>query len=141
MPLTYSPKQLEKQGFKLGTDGLYSRNPGNSVKLISKPSKYKNKKVVHGTEVFDSMKEYRRFLVLKQMQDKGEITKLERQRVFTVEVNSKHICKYKSDFTYLKNGKLKVEDVKGYKKGMGYSYFMLKKKLVEALYNLVIEII
>lgn len=36
---------------------------------------------------------------------------------------------YIADFTYMENGKLVVEDVKGYRAGGAYNLFKLKKKL------------
>ncbi len=43
------------------------------------PSKYKNKKIETEDGVFDSKKEYRRWLVLKELEERGEISNLKRQ--------------------------------------------------------------
>lgn len=79
---------------------------------------------------FDSKKESLRYLVLADMARHGEITELALQPRFPVEIAGKKICTYVSDFQYLKDGELIVEDVKG----MKTQVYRLKKKMVEALY-------
>jgi hypothetical protein len=62
-----------------------------------------------------------------------EIEDLELQPPFKMSVKGKHICRYTADFRYKENGKIVIEDVKGYKKKMAYAYWQLKWKLLQAL--------
>ncbi len=111
-------------------------------------SKYHSKKVTVGSEVFDSRKEYRRFCELSLLAKAGTITELKRQVEFelipaqrepdTVGARGgikkgkviEQAVKYVADFTYKENGKLVVEDVKGYKQGTAYAVFTIKRKLM-----------
>lgn len=102
-------------------------------------SKYKAIKTEVDGIVFDSKKEAARYSVLKMMEKAGQISHLELQPQFKVEINGKKICTYKADFQYIdKNirgmdgqyGAMVVEDVKGMKTPV----YRLKKKLVEASY-------
>ncbi len=107
----------------------------------TKRSKYNNKKVVHGSLTFDSQKEFRRWLVLKDMEAKGEISDLQRQITYLITHGEVKICKYIADFEYVKDGGRIIEDVKGYRKGAGYAVFRLKAKLIRAFYAIdIIEI-
>lgn len=95
--------------------------------------KFNNKKVSTPDGEFDSKGEWQRWLVLKEAQDKGEISDLRRQVKYiliptqykAVEVKLKtktkvvqrvaeHEISYKADFVYEKNGETIVEDYKGY---------------------------
>ena len=62
----------------------------------------------------------------------GMATNLKLQPKFVCMVNDKKICTYRADFKYLENGKLVVEDTKGFRTPV----YRLKKKLVEALFNI-----
>lgn len=107
-----------------------------------KGNKFNAKKTEYNGRVFDSKAEAHRAYELDMLQLSGDVTKIEYQPVFDVIVEGQKICKYKADFrvTY-HDGHVEVEDVKGLKKGAAYSYFLLKKKLVEAIYKIkVIEI-
>lgn len=93
--------------------------------------KYGNKRCMLGDMEFDSKKEMQRYLVLKEAQERGIISDLERQPQFELipkvtETYVKHlktkdkecertvqlaIC-YKGDFRYKKDGVVVVEDVK-----------------------------
>lgn len=94
-------------------------------------SKYHNKKVEWQGITFDSKREMQRFLVLKEAEDNGIISDLELQPRWELlpakkEKYVKHlktkdkICErtitlpihYTADFSYIKDGKLIVEDVK-----------------------------
>jgi len=95
-------------------------------------SKYRNKKVFYKNMKFDSKKEYLRYLVLEDMQRKGEISGLQMQVPFVLvpsfqlnNVKYKSI-KYIADFVYEKDGKIVVEDVKG----MRTDVYKIKKKLM-----------
>lgn len=102
---------------------------------------------------FDSKKEARRYCELKALQDAGQITDLQLQREFelipaqyeTFERYGKKgqrlqdgkrciekSCTYTADFSYMKDGQLVVEDVKGYRDPASASYarFVIKRKLL-----------
>jgi hypothetical protein len=111
--------------------------------------KYKNKKIMVNGIQFDSKKEAKRYQELKLMEDAGEITKLERQVKFDLLPNQKdpdgkvieRKVQYVADFVYMKNGKVCVEDVKGYRDGGAYRVFVIKRKLMLYRFGLhVIEI-
>ena len=100
-----------------------------------KKSKYFAIKTEYDGITFDSKLEAARYKILKERQDRDEISDLEVQIdfpcVITVEGKDKKICKYIADFRY-KNGRgdWVIEDTKG----IITQVFSLKKKLVEALY-------
>jgi hypothetical protein len=111
---------------------LIRRNTGN---------KFGAKKVIVNGIKFDSIKEgeyYKQLLLQRKAIDRTKrVIDIELQPPYKVEVEGKHICNYKADFKVLfADGHTEVIDVKGYKKGCAYEYFKLKKKLVEALYNI-----
>lgn len=64
-------------------------------------------------------------------------TKLKVHEPFRLVVNGIHICDYESDFTYHRDGKLVVEDVKS-PGTITYAY-RIKKKLMLALYGIQIQ--
>lgn len=114
-------------------------------------SKYRAKKVTVDNIRFDSIKESRRYLQLKTLQQAGVITDLELQPRYDVVVNGHKICYYKADFRYMEKGAQVVEDVKAmpktakaikkYKATGAWKVYRLKKKLVEALYPIkIIEV-
>lgn len=112
-------------------------------------SKYRNKKVLVDGVAFDSKKEAKRYRELKLMEDAGMISRLERQVKFDLLPNQKdpdgkvieRKVQYIADFVYLKNGKVCVEDVKGYRDGGAYRVFVIKRKLMLYRFGLrVIEI-
>lgn len=109
--------------------------------------KYKNKKIVVNGIQFDSKKEAKRYQELKLLEDAGEITKLERQVKFDLLPNQKdpngkvveRKVQYIADFVYMKNGKVCVEDVKGYREGGAYRVFVIKRKLMLYRFGLVVK--
>lgn len=115
--------------------------------------KYGNKKVFVDGILFDSKKEARRYCELKMLQSAGEISDLQTQREFELipaqyeyypryGKNGNRLkdgkrcleqkCVYKADFAYIKDGKVVVEDVKGYRDpaSAGYAKFIIKRKLM-----------
>ena len=103
--------------------------------------KYKNKKVVYKDMKFDSKKEYLRYLVLEDMQRKGEISGLQVQVPFVLvppfQLNG---IKYKgiryiADYVYKKDGKTIVEDVKGMKTDV----YKIKRKLMAYMHKIEIK--
>lgn len=112
-------------------------------------SKYRNKKVLVDGVAFDSKKEAKRYRELKLMEDACMISRLERQVKFDLLPNQKdpdgkvieRKVQYVADFVYMKNGKVVVEDVKGYRDGGAYRVFVIKRKLMLYRFGLrVIEI-
>ena len=108
-------------------------------------SKYHNKKVVAGGTVFDSKREAHRWGVLQFLQDRGEISDLQRQVKFVLIPTQREPdtigpkggkrpgktlereVAYIADFTYRdKDGKLVVEDSKGFRS----PEYILKRKLM-----------
>lgn len=120
--------------------------------VYHKKNKYGSRKITRDGMTFDSLKEYRRFRELHLLEKAGEIADLKRQVEFelipsqfeevpTGEVykqgerkgqpKMKRVClelsvKYIADFTYTKNGKLVVEDTKGFKT----KDYILKRKML-----------
>lgn len=109
--------------------------------LIKPKSKYNNNKPSYydpdlkETLTFDSNKELRYYLLLKDRVKKGEISDLRRQYTIVIQppftdiTGTKHrAITYKADFVYLDNKTLKTRliDVKGYKTEI----YKLKKKLL-----------
>lgn len=101
-------------------------------------NKYRNTRVVVDGIEFDSIKEAKRYGTLKILQKAGEISDLKLQVRMDILVNSKKIAAYIADFTYMEKGQYMVEDVKSdfTRKNPVYR---LKKKLIEAIYNLKIK--
>lgn len=106
--------------------------------------KYGNIKCEYRGIKFDSKKEMYRYIELKSMLDKGEITLLLTQSKMEVTINNKHICYLILDFVYTKNGVEHYEDVKALDRKTGKflttPVFNLKRKLVEAQYGIKIEL-
>jgi hypothetical protein len=99
-------------------------------------SKYHNIKTEVDDHPFDSKKEASRYAELKLLLQADEISELELQPKFRIEVNRKLICSYFADFRYWDYQKSAyiIEDVKGVRTPV----YRLKKKLVEAVYGIVI---
>lgn len=126
--------------------------------------KYGNRKVVVDGIEFDSQKEAQRYWELKLLQRAGKITDLQLQREFELipaqyETYPRYgktgkrlqdgkrciekSCTYKADFCYMQDGKLIVEDTKGYRDpaSAGYAKFVIKRKLMLWRYGIkVIEV-
>jgi hypothetical protein len=126
-------------------------------------SKYHNEKVVAYGEIFDSKHEAQRFLILRDMERRGEITGLKLQEKFllipTQREKSTEIYKagknkgkpkpgkviekevaYYADFVYTDSGgNLVVEDAKGYKAGAAYTIFTIKRKLMLYIHGIRIK--
>lgn len=97
--------------------------------------KYRNQPVeVHGLK-FDSRKEFRRWSDLCLLERTGEIQELDRQVRFRLEVNGQKIADYVADFTYRKDGKLVVEDVKS-EATAKLPVFRIKAKLMKACHDI-----
>lgn len=105
-------------------------------------SKYNARMVAVDGRRFDSRAEAEHYLLLKDRQKRGEISGLECQKKFTIVEPQNYGRKrvreryYIADFAYYEKGKLIVEDVKGYKKGVAYQLFTLKKALMLQKYGI-----
>lgn len=104
--------------------------------------KYHNRKTEVDGIVFDSKAEARRYEELRQMERMGLITSLDRQVTFKLITGKKwsngrkhRDTVYKADFTYFEDGKLVVEDVKGFRTE-GYR---IKRELMKDRYNIEIK--
>ena len=84
---------------------------------------------------FHSWAEADRYTLLRDCQKAGIITDLELQPPYECRVNSVLVTTYNADFRYKRDGKVVVEDVKG----METDVYELKKKLVEAIYNVYVK--
>lgn len=102
-------------------------------------TKYLNKKCEYQGVKFDSIKEMRFFIYLKQLEEKGEIWNLRLQDKIKAIINSVVVFEYRADFTYDDSRGHHVVDVKSPITSKN-PVFRLKKKLVEALYNFEIEL-
>lgn len=109
--------------------------------MAARASKYHAKKtVVDGIE-FDSAKEAKRFTKLREMQEAGRIQGLRLQVPY--EILPSFECdgvkyrgmKYVADFVYYRDGKVVVEDCKGFKT----AEYKLKKKLMAYINHVNIE--
>ena len=92
-------------------------------------SKYGNRKLTAPDgQKFDSVKEYHRWGCLRLLERAGEISNLKRQVKYELipKQAGERSCSYIADFTYMENGKLVVEDVKGVKTDA----YKIKKKLM-----------
>ena len=92
--------------------------------------------VVQGIR-FDSKAEARRFEVLRALEDAGKIADLRLQPAFRCVVNGTLICTYRADFSYVRDGRVVVEDVKG----VETREFKIKRKMVAALHGVTVETI
>ncbi len=128
---------------------------------MGRQRKYNNIKIILDGKTFDSKKEAARYVELRTLEKAGEITDLQTQVKFVLipaqyepyervgkqgqrlKDGFKRIeleCSYIADFTYKdKEGKVHVEDVKGYTKGQAYSLFAIKRKLMLHVHGIKIE--
>lgn len=88
-------------------------------------------------QVFDSVKEYYRWGCLRLMERAGAISDLKRQVKFELIPKQKgeRPCYYIADFTYMENGELVVEDVKGVRTEV----YKIKKKLMLWVHGIMIK--
>jgi len=88
-------------------------------------------------EHFDSISEYGRYKDLKLLERAREIRDLKVKPVFKFEISGILVCSYEADYSYMegKTGQLVVEDVKGVRTAV----FIIKKKLMKALYGIEVK--
>ncbi len=80
----------------------------------------------------DSKKEAMWCVKLEQLVKEGSITGLLREPHYALCVNDIVVCNHYPDFSYIKNGKQEVLDVKGFNNGT--PEFKIKLKLFRAIY-------
>jgi len=101
------------------------------------PSKMRNVRTSVDGYSFDSLSEARRYGELKIEEMAGIIANLEVHKPFRLVVNGIHICDYESDFTYRRDGRLVVEDVKS--KPTVTRLYRVKNKLMRAIHGIEIQ--
>ena len=117
-------------------------------------NKYNARRFEADGEMFDSKKEYRRYMFLVHLLDTGRIKNLCRQVEYElipiqrepdiITKTGKHKpgrvierkCSYIADFQYEQDGETVVEDVKGYRGGGAYAVFTIKRKLMLEKYGI-----
>ena len=87
--------------------------------------------------LFASRLEARRYAELKLLEQAGELRDLELQPRYPLRINGQLICTYVADFRYwdVQQEREVVEDAKGVRT----REFVLKKKLVKAVYGIDVE--
>ena len=113
-------------------------------------SKYKSKKCNYDGITFDSGREMKRYIELKQLERAGDISNLQLQVKFELipaqrepDIIGKlggvkkgkiieYPCSYIADFVYTKDGKQVVEDSKGFKT----ADYKIKRKLMLFRHNI-----
>ncbi len=98
----------------------YRQQYGGGRKTATKRNKFNAVKIEKDGMKFDSVKEYKRYIELTALMQRGEISELKCQVKFVLapkvklegEKRAKPELRYFADFTYIENGKFIVEDVK-----------------------------
>lgn len=117
-----------KQDFSLRPFGLEAPRRANKYHAV--------KTEVDGV-VFDSKAEAKRYGELKLLGRGGYIRNLELQPTFVFAIGGKAIFKYLADFRYFEGQTRVVEDVKG----LQTAVFRLKRKIIEAHFNIKITVV
>jgi uncharacterized protein DUF1064 len=98
-------------------------------------SKHRNKPITIDNIRFQSKREAARYQELKLLLREGVIHNLELQPRFDLIINHRFCGFYKADFRYIsQDGKSITEDAKGRRLPL----YVLKKRIVEALYGITI---
>lgn len=100
-------------------------------------TKYRNKKTVFDGIKFPSKGQAYRYAQLKQQEKLGLIKNLKLEVPFKFIVNGKLICTYRADYVYDERGQQIVEDYKS--EITKTPLYLVKKKLMEAIYNISIR--
>jgi hypothetical protein len=95
-----------------------------------KPPKYGNRKTERDGVTYDSKGEADRAAVLEVLEMAGRISGLTKQFRIPLLVGDKKVCTYVADFKYEQDGKVVIEDFKGFETDT----FKLKWKLLQALH-------
>ena len=104
-------------------------------------NKYNARKVKYKDIIFDSKKEFERYLELLDMEKRGEIKELRRQMKYEILPGNQYYrpVHYIADFVYVKDGQETIEDVKGMKKGCAYQLYKIKEKLMFDKYKIKVQ--
>ncbi len=102
---------------------------------------YKNKYNANMDKRRRSQKERNRAWELKMLEKAGKISLLQEQVPYELlpKQDGERPVIYYADFVYWKDGKMIVEDVKGYKKGTAYELYVIKRKLMLYRYGIHIK--
>ena len=116
----------------------------NQIKPKQKTNKFNAVRCSFDGETFDSLKELKFYQQLKNQMKASDpafkVLSIERQPRYDIVISGQKIAFYKADFKVVyADGKIRYFDVKGLKSGSAYQLFRLKKKIIEALYNISIE--
>lgn len=105
--------------------------------MVRKINKYHAKKTTIDGITFASKKEANRYVELKLMEKAKAIQDLRIQVAFPLIPKTKYgrEIRYIADFTYYENGKLVVEDTKGFRTDV----YKLKKRLMAEVHNVLIR--
>ena len=103
-------------------------------------NKYNNIKTVVDGIKFDSKREAYYYLYYKRLQENKIISDLKLQTTIKFDIDGKHIFTYKADFEYEDEYGHHYIDVKSPATEKN-AVFRLKKKLIEAKYKIIIEIV
>lgn len=100
-------------------------------------SKYRAVRTIIDGMSFDSKKEANRYLELKLLEKSKAISNLKMQVPYVLIERSRYgrAIRYVADFTYIENGALVVEDVKGVRTPV----YKLKKRLMAEKYGIEIK--
>lgn len=111
---------------------------------MQRKNKYNNKKICCYGKTFDSKREYERYVYLRMLQASDQISELKTQVAYALEWRCKcglvipikyasaRQAKYIADFTYVKNDKLIIEDVKS-KITKINPFYKLKKAIMSSM--------
>jgi hypothetical protein len=131
----WSEQDLQRyQARTVGPNGDVSRNP---VPITTHVRKYRNKPTIVDDIMFDSVAEAKRYNELKFFLSASEITNLELQPKFPLEVNGQLVCTYIADFSYWSHGCRVIEDVKS--DATKTPQYRIKVKLLKALTGIIVR--
>lgn len=104
---------------------------------MKKNNKYRNTKISNVYGQFDSIKEWKRYIYLLDLQKKGIITELRRQVPFVLIPSQKEgkkvierACTYIADFVYKKGSETIVEDTKSAITKANVTYIIKRKMML-----------
>lgn len=134
---TANKKLVEAINKSLGKSNPYKKEAERAKIKESGKSKYRNVKTSVDSFVFDSKKEAAYYEQLKMRNKAGEVDSITLQPKFPIVINDKKICSVILDFSYRNTltGRVHFIDTKGFQTAVS----KLKKKLVEALYQIEVE--
>lgn len=133
-----TPRFTIKELERLKAAGLIRGYSEVEVTSNLKKPKFGNIKTMIDGIVFASAKEARRYVELRYLQAVGDISGLELQVSYDLEVNGEKVAAYVCDFRYVRNGETIVEDVKS-AHTRKLPVYRLKKKLMKSIWGIEIQ--